>query len=267
MSDPVWRTAEQLAVLFDVQLRTIWAWRRRGHITPVDGRYDLAEVVRWYDEQRNTRMAALRQGVAPSTTGRVYQSAGRPHTRKLSAGSPIITAVDFGATFVANGTAASFTLPAEAPQREPQPWDGIVESDLPGPIKARVAARCSYLQRIGVPITSELLDRVADVEHRDAARRTLQPVNEPVTVFYIRVGQLIKIGQTVDIASRLRAYPPNAVLLATEIGEHRELEAERHRQFRLDHAHRREWFHPSAALIAHINSLREQPLTPAELAA
>lgn len=61
---PLWRTAQQIADLFDVKLRTVWAWRRRGHITDVDGRYDLRQVLRWYDEQRATQMDAVRRGVA-----------------------------------------------------------------------------------------------------------------------------------------------------------------------------------------------------------
>lgn len=45
------------------------------------------------------------------------------------------------------------------------------------------------------------------------------------------------------------------------------VETARHHQFQATKANRREWFHPSAELIEHINSLRETPLTAVELAA
>lgn len=61
---PVWRTADELADLFDVQVRTVRAWERRGHIRSVDGRYDLHRVLHWYDHERDARMAAVRRGVA-----------------------------------------------------------------------------------------------------------------------------------------------------------------------------------------------------------
>lgn len=64
----------------------------------------------------------------------------------------------------------------------------------------------------------------------------------------------------------MKGYPPDAVLLATEPG-HYDVEHERHRQFAADLIERNEWFRPSADLIAHINSLRDEPLTAADLAA
>lgn len=85
-------------------------------------------------------------------------------------------------------------------------------------------------------------------------------------VYYIRVDSLIKVGTTCRIRQRLAGYPPHAILLATEPGG-QELEGQRHQQFRSDLASGREWFRPSVALIEHINSLREQPLTAADLAA
>jgi len=85
-------------------------------------------------------------------------------------------------------------------------------------------------------------------------------------VYYLRVGKLVKIGTSITLDDRLRSYPPDAVLLATEPGSY-DVEKQRHRQFRDDLAARAEWFHPSPALIEHINTLREQPLTAADLAA
>lgn len=103
-------------------------------------------------------------------------------------------------------------------------------------------------------------------EHADAEWRSGRP--DPVhVVYYVRIGQLVKIGTTGQLATRLKAFPPDAVVLATEPGA-RELEHERHRQFHGTCATEQgEYFYPSAALIEHINSLREQPLTAADLTA
>jgi hypothetical protein len=74
-------------------------------------------------------------------------------------------------------------------------------------------------------------------------------------VYYLQVGDAIKIGYTANLPTRLRTYPPNAKLLAYESGGQR-LEARRHRQFAEDLAAGREWFRPSERLLAHIDSIK-----------
>lgn len=96
-------------------------------------------------------------------------------------------------------------------------------------------------------------------QQRTAARST------PV-VYYVRVGDLIKIGTTGNLRDRMRGYPPNAALLASEPGGCK-LEQQRLTQFADTRAERWEWFRQSPALIEHINSLRDEPLTVADLAA
>lgn len=54
--EPVWRTAQEIALLCGVQARTVRMWGRRGRVTVVDGRYDLAQVIDWWDNHRNHRM-------------------------------------------------------------------------------------------------------------------------------------------------------------------------------------------------------------------
>lgn len=49
-------------------------------------------------------------------------------------------------------------------------------------------------------------------------------------VYYLRVDGWIKIGYTVNLAQRMRAYPPSAALLGVERGTP-SLERRRHRQF------------------------------------
>ena len=79
--------------------------------------------------------------------------------------------------------------------------------------------------------------------------------SEQHRVYYVRVGDLIKIGTTRKaLSDRLAAYPPNAELLAVERGG-TDVEAKRHHQFRHLLAMRKEWFHPAADLLDHIARL------------
>lgn len=83
-------------------------------------------------------------------------------------------------------------------------------------------------------------------------------------VYYVQVGQLVKIGYTARLKQRMNAYPPGHQLLAVEHGDE-ELETKRHRQFAGLLAERREWFTPGPQLLDHIDILRKQsgarPLT------
>lgn len=77
---------------------------------------------------------------------------------------------------------------------------------------------------------------------------------EPERVYYVQVGDLIKIGTTTQLARRLANYPPGAKLLATEPGGY-VVEGRRHRQFRHLLAERNEWFRPGPELLDHIGAL------------
>jgi hypothetical protein len=76
-------------------------------------------------------------------------------------------------------------------------------------------------------------------------------------VYYVKVGNLIKIGTTDNVTRRMHGYPPDAQLLAVEPGG-TAVETSRLRQF--DHllAHRKEWFHPGADLLDHIETVRSR---------
>lgn len=63
----------------------------------------------------------------------------------------------------------------------------------------------------------------------------------PERVYYVRVGEHIKIGYTRNVSNRLSGYPPNSELLAVELGN-KTLEKERHHQFHAYLAWGREWF-------------------------
>ena len=82
-------------------------------------------------------------------------------------------------------------------------------------------------------------------------------VNEPGWVYYIRMGDTIKIGYSIDVAQRMRAYPPNAELLAAHPGTEL-LEKQIHQKFREHLVRGREWFSPAVELMAHIASVLER---------
>jgi hypothetical protein len=84
-----------------------------------------------------------------------------------------------------------------------------------------------------------------------------QPEPEKGTVYYVQVGELVKIGFSVSLKTRLASYPPNRRLLATEPGGW-DLEGQRHGQFRSLLRYGKEWFAPGPELIDHINTLRRQ---------
>lgn len=79
----------------------------------------------------------------------------------------------------------------------------------------------------------------------------------PGWVYYIRVDTSVKIGYAKDVTTRMRAYPPNAELLAIEPGT-KKTERARHQQFAAYLDWGREWFTPSDELMAHIAALTEQ---------
>lgn len=73
-------------------------------------------------------------------------------------------------------------------------------------------------------------------------------------IYYLQVGERIKIGFSTSIRRRLRAYPPGATLLAFEPGDLTK-ERERHHQFAQLRVAGREWFMPGPELGAHITEL------------
>lgn len=115
----------------------------------------------------------------------------------------------------------------------------------------------------GETVDSEILDvmrrqRAKEREDaRQAAADRLRGKRQPGFVYYIRMNDLIKIGYAADITKRMRAYPPNAELLAAHPGT-MELEHEMHNNFRSHLRRGREWFAEHPALMEHIASVRER---------
>lgn len=81
----------------------------------------------------------------------------------------------------------------------------------------------------------------------------LEPEAEPV-VYFLLIGELVKIGQSNNLTKRLAAYPPHAQLLATEYGD-RAREAQLHREFREYLVSGREWFTPGPRLREYVEDL------------
>lgn len=90
-----------------------------------------------------------------------------------------------------------------------------------------------------------------------AGHRKAPLPDQPGWVYYIRMGDTIKIGYATDVAKRMRAYPPTAELLAAHPGT-TQTERDMHKRFAGDLAQGREWFNPSDDLLAHVSSVVEQ---------
>jgi hypothetical protein len=99
-----------------------------------------------------------------------------------------------------------------------------------------------------------ILDRTRD-KKAEAARDAA--VEKRSLVYYVQLGDLIKIGYTANFSQRMKNYPPHRRVLAVERGNMR-LEEQRHRQFRAHLAEGNEWFRPAPDLIEHINRLRKK---------
>lgn len=95
-------------------------------------------------------------------------------------------------------------------------------------------------------------DRVQSRRMRPASR-----TDRPGIVYYLLLGDRVKIGFTTKLAARLRDYPPHARLLATEPGD-KPLEAQRHRELRHSLAGGREWFAHSDEVKARITAVVEK---------
>lgn len=105
-------------------------------------------------------------------------------------------------------------------------------------------------------ITEHKLNRELDAMRRArrAAAEQESRVITPGWIYYARIDQRIKIGYSADVRERMRAYPPGAELLAVHPGTVT-LEREMHARFRSALAGGREWFHPVADLLGHIDDV------------
>lgn len=78
--------------------------------------------------------------------------------------------------------------------------------------------------------------------------------HHPGWIYYLQVGDHIKIGFTVDVKRRLKAYPPGSRLLALHPGT-KQLEHDTHTIFVGSRAAGREWFLDTDELRDHIKAV------------
>lgn len=109
----------------------------------------------------------------------------------------------------------------------------------------------NMIEQIFARQTTEQAVRLSEsrgAEERHEAEKAALRQDRDGFVYYIRIGERIKVGYSVDVKQRMRAYPPGSELLAVEPGD-RDLETQRHRQFAGSRTDGREWFRPTADIL------------------
>lgn len=86
----------------------------------------------------------------------------------------------------------------------------------------------------------------------DRHGRTRTPNDSPDGwIYYVRSGEKIKIGHTTRLKQRIRAYPPDTIILAVHRGS-KDDEKQLHTRFQTYRVAGREWYERSDVLLAHI---------------
>lgn len=99
-------------------------------------------------------------------------------------------------------------------------------------------------------------------EREAAAKKAAK--NELGTVYFLRVGSYIKIGWTSDLTQRMRTYPPDCILLATQPGIRAD-ESKLHKRFAVHRSHGREWYPLVPQIIEHIDRVKAKHGEPADV--
>lgn len=105
----------------------------------------------------------------------------------------------------------------------------------------------------------QFVDLVKQMPSYDPDRASADPSldyitgDEPGIVYYVRFGERVKIGTTIQLATRLRSIPHDEVLAVEPGGV--EMERRRHLQF-ADYRMKGEWFLYGLTLREHIASLQ-----------
>lgn len=99
---------------------------------------------------------------------------------------------------------------------------------------------------------------VASAEFDAYTERRAQRQKDQTQVYYVRIGDRVKIGYTVNMKQRMVALRvPIDNVLATEPGG-RETELQRHAMFKEERHGRLEEFNPSRRLLAHIDTVKAE---------
>lgn len=144
------------------------------------------------------------------------------------------------------------------PRRSVAPLLALVDTEDPAfPL---IAEALQGMASAGVELTAGTVEIAVKVGRQKHAEEQGKRHNSPERrsiVYYIRRGDVIKIGTTVNPAARFGQLMPDEIL-AFEPGDPA-LERTRHGQFRSSRVVRRsEYFHQTEELSAHIAALREQ---------
>lgn len=105
---------------------------------------------------------------------------------------------------------------------------------------------------------------IAEREFVEELRRKSRS-QQPGFIYYVQIGELVKIGYAGDVKRRMRGYPPHSRLLAVHPGT-RETESEMHLKYRAFLRRGREWFDPHPVLMAHIDEVVAKFGKPSPLA-
>lgn len=120
----------------------------------------------------------------------------------------------------------------------------------------RELARKGLQSKLEVDAAAEAAGDAAEAAYRERYRGKK---TEPGDIYYLRMGDLVKIGFTTSLDRRLKEYPPNAELLTQHPGT-LQLESEIHSKFRRYLALGREWFKRDPVLMRHIESVESARL-------
>jgi len=132
-------------------------------------------------------------------------------------------------------------------------WPGCPKSRLDEvPI---CAAHLSIAREVWVDRNSTQEARSYRVTATIAEPEAPEPAEQKMgVVYYLRSGGYIKIGWASNLANRMKAYPPDSMLLAHHPGTRAD-EATMHRKFAVHRTHGREWYAMVPALTDHIRRI------------
>ncbi|MFJ5217190.1 GIY-YIG nuclease family protein [Streptomyces sp. NPDC088354] len=133
--------------------------------------------------------------------------------------------------------------------------------DTTDPAFMHIAAALREARDSGIKLTEETVRESVETGRRRQASEQPAPVaTEPVTpdfpsiVYYVLRGPLVKIGTTINPASRFASLMPDDIL-AVEPGDRLD-ERQRHLQFRHLRVGTSEYFQQADDLTAHVRSIR-----------
>lgn len=152
--------------------------------------------------------------------------------------------------------------PTELPELKMPTWAHRLSEFIPtsSPYFGRFLLRLDEIESLGVQVTDEVMrDVIMDIHQHDQVKKDrsakLQADRKYQVVYYMRIGNRVKIGTSTNLKVRLEAINPEE-LMCTEPGGH-PLEKQRHHQFAELRTHG-EWFRLEGELQQHIERLRSQ---------